>query len=250
MAKHLLLNKAETHFFNIFHSLCSTRDRWRVWSDFITVSAISLSYPFELNPERKAKREKEYAECIKRLGGIEKTAELLKTVVMAFELNPNQDFLGNLFMKIGLNNHWRGQFFTPYHVCEMMAQITLSRADKEIASKGYVSIFDSACGAGAILIAGANVLRSNKINYQRNALFVAQDIDRTVGLMCYIQLSLLGCSGYVVIGDSITNPTIGEPLFPIEQSGQEWWYMPMFYTADWSFRRLCGAIRSDKNSHQ
>lgn len=126
-----------------------------MWNDFITMSAISLSNPFELNPERKAKREKEYAECIKRLGGIERPAELLKTVVMAFELNPNQDFLGNLFMKIGLNNHWRGQFFTPYHVCEMMAQITLSRADKEIASKGYVSVFDCACGAGAILIAAA-----------------------------------------------------------------------------------------------
>ena len=105
-----------------------------------------------------------------------------------------------------------------------------------------MSILDCACGAGAILIAAANVLRCNKINYQRNALFVAQDIDRTVGLMCYIQLSLLGCSGYVVIGDSITNPIIGEPLYPIEQSGQEWWYMPMFNTADWSFRRLCGVI--------
>ena len=242
MVKHLLLNEKEKQFFNIFHSLCSTRDSWRVWSDFITASAISLSNPFETNPERKEEREKEYAECIKRLGGIEKPAEMLKNVVMAFEENPAQDFLGSLFTKIGLNNHWRGQFFTPYTVCEMMAKVTLSQADEEISSKGYVSILDSACGAGAILIAAANVLRCNKINYQRNALFVAQDIDRTVGLMCYIQLSLLGCSGYVVIGDSIPNPIIGEPLYPIEQSGQEWWYMPMFNTADWSFRRLCGVI--------
>ena len=87
MAKHLLLNNAEKQFFNIFHSLCSTRDSWRVWSDFITVSAISLSNPFELNPDKKAEREKEYAECIKRLGGIEKTAELLKTVVNGIHLN-------------------------------------------------------------------------------------------------------------------------------------------------------------------
>ena len=239
MAKHLLLNETEKRFFNIFHSLCSTRDSWRVWSDFITASAISLSNPFELNAERKAEREKEYAECIKRLGGIEKSAELLKTVVKAFELNPNQDFLGNLFMKIGLNNHWRGQFFTPYHVCEMMAQITLSQADEEISTKGYVSVFDCACGAGAILIAAANVLRSNKINYQRNALFVAQDIDRTVGLMCYIQLSLLGCPGYVVIGDSITNPVVGEPLMPLEMPGQELWCAPMFFSPDWIYRRLC-----------
>lgn len=59
-----------------------------------------------------------------------------------------------------------------------MAQIALMDANEEIASKGYVSICDCACGAGAMLIAGANVLRANKINYQRQALFVAQDIDR------------------------------------------------------------------------
>lgn len=113
MAKYLLLNETEKRFFDIFHSRCSTRDGWCVWSDFITASAISLSNPYELNPDWKAEREKEYLGCIERLGGIETFAELLKTVVMAFELNPNQDFLGNLFMKIGLNNHWRGQYFTP-----------------------------------------------------------------------------------------------------------------------------------------
>ena len=96
-----------------------------------------------------------------------------------------------------------------------------------------------------MLIAAANVLRANKINYQRHALFVAQDIDRIAGLMCYIQLSLLGCSGYVVIGDSITNPVVGEPLMPVEQPGQELWYMPMFFSSDWIHRRFCRNSTSD-----
>ena len=216
MAKFFAQNENEKEFFKIFESLSMTRSSWRVWSDFITASAISLSNAFEMDSERKAAREQEYVECIKRLGGTDKAAELLGVIVKTFEENPSQDFLGGLF-----------------------TQIALMDANEEIASKGYVSICDCACGAGAMLIAAANVLRVNKINYQTQALFVAQDIDRIAGLMCYIQLSLLGCPGYVVIGDSITNPVVGEPLMPLEMPGQELWCTPMFFSPDWIYRRLC-----------
>ena len=50
---------------------------------------------------------------------------------------------------------------------------------------------DSACGAGAMLIAFANAAKQYGINYQKQVLFVAQDIDHTAAMMCYIQLSLL-----------------------------------------------------------
>src|SRR5699024_11833427 len=66
---------------------------------------------------------------------------------------------------------------------------------------------DPACGAGALLVAFANECLRQKVNYQTSVLFVAQDIDFTVGLMCYIQLSLLGCAGYVVIGDTLVRPS-------------------------------------------
>ena len=85
MAKIYAQNEYEKEFFKIFESLSMTRSGWRVWSDFITVSAISLSNAFELDSERKAAREKEYCECIKRLGGTEKAAELLGVIVKAFE---------------------------------------------------------------------------------------------------------------------------------------------------------------------
>ena len=217
MAKFFAQNENEKEFFKIFESLSMTRSSWRVWSDFITASAISLSNAFEMDSERKAAREQEYVECIKRLGGTDKAAELLGVIVKTFEENPSQDFLGGLFIKLGLNNHWRGQFFTPYHICEFMAQIALMDANEEIASKGYVSICDCACGAGAMLIA-----------------------------VCYIQLSLLGCPGYVVIGDSITNPVVGEPLMPLEMPGQELWCTPMFFSPDWIHRRLCARKQANE----
>lgn len=44
---------------------------------------------------------------------------------MALEKNPEQDFLGSIFMSLNLGNEHNGQFFTPYHVCELMAEVTM-----------------------------------------------------------------------------------------------------------------------------
>ena len=70
----------------------------------------------------------------------------------------------------------------------------------------YRTASDPACGAGAMLIAFANAAKRHGINYQKHVLFVSQDIDRTAAMMCYIQMSLLGCPAVVVIGDSLTRP--------------------------------------------
>ena len=65
----------------------------------------------------------------------------------------------------------------------------------------YRTATDPACGAGAMLIAFANAAKRHGINYQKHVLFVSQDIDRTAAMMCYIQMSLLGCPAVVVIGE-------------------------------------------------
>ena len=71
---------------------------------------------------------------------------------------------------------------------------------------------DPACGAGATLIAGVNVIAGElvrnrpELRWQDHVVVAAQDIDYIVGLMCYIQLSLIGCAGFVKIGDSIADP--------------------------------------------
>ena len=57
-----------------------------------------------------------------------------------------------------------------------------------------------------------------------------------VGQMCYIQLSLLGCAGYICIADTIVNPVVGSALQPDEQKGQEFWYMPLYYSNRWQMR--------------
>ena len=162
---------------------------------------------------------------------------------MQLDENPEQDFLGSLFMKLNLGNHWKGQFFTPYSVCKCMAEINAVGVEDKVWDNGYASVNDCACGAGATLIAMANTLKEHGVNYQQNTVFVAQDVDRTAALMCYIQLSLLGCPGYVIVGNTLTNPAVGSVLNPIKQEGQEIWYTPMFASDVWHFRRIFDLLR-------
>lgn len=232
-------------FLQIFSELCRTRHVWAVWEDLISAMACSLANALDHDWKCKQhqEREEEYAQCIKRLGGIEKPAMCFSVVVKALEDNPNQDFLGALYMELNLGNHWKGQFFTPYNICELMSNITAEDVENNIAEKGYIAVCDPACGAGATLIAFANRVKKTRYNFQNHVLFVGQDIDRVAGLMCFIQLSLLGCAGYICIDDTLSNPMTGHVLYPQKQEGQELWIMPMFRTRQWMWRRELYAFK-------
>ncbi|MCM1412200.1 MAG: N-6 DNA methylase [Lachnospiraceae bacterium] len=202
--------------------------RWQVWNDFLSLSAISLANVMP-TPERE-EREQQYLSII---GGYQKEeqeifTEMLGLVTLALEENPEQDFLGSLYHYLELQQEQKGQFFTPYHICEFMSEIQFTGDDEDLLKeKGYISVSDPACGAGAMLIAFANVARKHGINYQKHVLFVAQDVDRTAAMMCYIQMSLLGCPAVVAIGDSLAKP------FP--HPDNEVWCTLFYHLNRWRF---------------
>ena len=113
----------------------------------------------------------------------------------------------------------------------------MGNAETEIRKKGWIGINDPACGAGALLIAARNAMVKRGLP-SNGALYVAQDIDRTAALMCYIQLALLGCAGYVIIGDSLLHPPTGHTLCPDPNPELDVWYLPMFYEPAWHCRRM------------
>lgn len=223
-------------FLNVFERLTNRHHSWDIWRDFITLFACSLSNP--LDKEHRDERETLYLRIIKKYNKQEQEMfpELAAHTVMALEKNPEQDFLGSIFMSLNLGNGKNGQFFTPYHVCELMAEITMDDTVQKVEQDGYISINDPSCGAGATLIAGINAARKKlekaNINYQNHLLVVAQDIDGTVALMCYIQLSLLGVAGYVKIGNSMTEPITDK------DSTENYWFTPMYFSPIWTTRRL------------
>lgn len=211
---------------------------WDVWRDFVTMFACSLSNP--LDKEHRDKREALYLEIIKKYNKQEQEVfpELAAQTVLALEEDPEQDFLGSIFMSLNLGNEHNGQIFTPYHVCKLMAEVTMDNTVQKVEQDGYISINDPCCGAGATLIAAIHAARKQlektNLNYQNHLLVVAQDIDETVALMCYIQLSLLGVAGYVKVGNSLTEPMTDN------DDKENYWFTPMYFSNVWVLRRIFG----------
>lgn len=232
------LNLEQNMFQKVFTKLCNTKSAWQAWSDFVEMTAISISNSFEIRGKVKQEREERYLNIIGQYSKSEQAVfpDLLGILVNAMEQNPEQDFLGEMFMALELGSHWKGQFFTPYNLCKAMAQLTVSKAPELLEKKQWVGIHDPACGAGATLIGARNVLELMKIGGTQ-AFFVGQDIDRTAAMMCYIQLSLLGCAGYVVIADTLVHPVTGPLLWPNLTEHQEAWFMPLnFMEPAWVLR--------------
>ena len=233
----------------LFDGLCDRHNRWQVWSDFITVFAISISNV--VDRVHAEDREKTYMTLIKRYSDKELSVfpEMMAHVVTGMEENMDQDFLGEMFMNLNMGNEHAGQFFTPYTVCKFMAKMNEPDIKGRVAEKGYFSVCDPTCGAGALLVAFANECLDQKVNYQTSVLFVAQDIDYVVGMMCYIQLSLIGAAGYVKIGNTLTDPlTTHDPKGVIPVDKGDIWYTPFYFLDVWDARRrwamLDIAIRS------
>lgn len=231
---------SKKEFLRVFNQLTHRHRSWDVWRDFIVMYACALSNP--IDKEHYDEREALYLRTIKKYNKQEQPlfSELAAHTVMALEENPEQDFLGSIFMSLNLGNQHNGQFFTPYHVCELMAEVTMQDSITRIEEDGYITISDPCCGAGATLIAGVHAARRRleKVgyNYQNHILVVAQDIDQTVALMCYIQLSLLGVAGYIKVGNSLTDPITEN------DSKENYWFTPMYFFPTWSTRRLFGGM--------
>ncbi len=224
-----LRDKHQKAIAKLFDKLAYRHSRWTVWSDFVLMAACSLSL---LDVDHREERARMGDEASKKYNAEEMSCfhKMFAEVVQALDDNPDQDFLGELFMALELNNEARGQFFTPYSVSSMMAELSSTDLKKRIEKEGWISVCDCAVGAGALLIAFANECRAQGVNYQKHILFVGQDIDYVAAMMCYIQLSLLGCPGYVIVGDTLSTPPT-EPMTNLNV-----WYTPLYYMDIWQWR--------------
>jgi len=210
--------KHAQQFHEIFNTLCHTRSSGQVWGDFVLMSACSISNAADMTMYEQ--RERLYMQTVRNFKRDEvyKIKQLFDLIVDALERETEQDFLGDIYSELGLCSVRKAQYFTPYIIAKMKAQLLFGDLAETIKEKGFASVNEPACGSGVMLIAAANVALAQGINYQQSVVFVAQDIDFTAAMMAYIQLSLLGCVGFVGVGNTLTDPN---------PSRENIWNMPM-----------------------
>ena len=232
-------------FQNGFKILTNTRSPYSVWDDLMYLFAVEISNTTTKNIDCLKsvweKREKRYKEIAKKYNEKERTRiipQMFTLMVLELDKNPEQDFLGKMYMELEISNKNAGQFFTPYNICQAMSEVTINKESlrQAVKEKGYTSIYDCACGAGATLIAAVNQCKKlfKRLNYQNHIWFAAQDIDSTVARMCYIQLSLLGVAAVIKIGNTITDPE----FIITEENADQYYFSPMWFSEVWTLRRM------------
>ena len=114
--------------FEVFSS--NGRSRWQVWSDWITMSAIAVSNATDQS--HFDEREKQYLSIAGKYTRPEMEAftEMLALLVVALEDNPEQDFLGELYMCLGLGNDQFGTIL--YAISHLRGHVRCDNPDRRI----------------------------------------------------------------------------------------------------------------------
>jgi type I restriction-modification system DNA methylase subunit len=208
----------------LIRELSHRHSHWQVFSDFVEMGATAISNAVDHGPREK--REARYMEIVKRYKPeeVQKFPQMLAALTMALEQEPG-DVLGRTFHDLELHNKYTGQFFSPDHLCRMMAKMMISEGvEEKIAARGFVTAQEPAVGGGAMIIALANELQAANINYQKHLHVTATDVDAKCVHMAYLQMSLLHIPAIIVHGNSLTLEEIDH------------WYTPAHIMGGWKWK--------------
>lgn len=158
-------------------------------------------------------RENKYLEIVKKYNkhDLDLMAELFALVWVTLTKMPEDgfgDYLGELYMASDTSNKKAGQFFTPYSVSKLSAELTLKGSDS--LKDDIITLYEPTCGSGGMILAAMDTLQNDcGINYTAHSFTVAGDVDSRCVHACYIQLSLAGVPAIVEQRDALTMELIG-----------------------------------------
>jgi type I restriction-modification system DNA methylase subunit len=193
-----MLGQHGKDFIKILEHIKPSKHAYEVFSDWLILAAASL---YSWKKDKAV--ENEYLEIAKQYTKeeLDKHSELLLITINALE-RKEQDFLGEVFAFAELTNSRNGQFFTPYHISRLMADMAIG--ENGFPKRRVCRINDPTCGAGGMLVAGAMAMKERGFNYQQDTLFIGQDIDAGCARMAFIQLSLLGAPAIIYCMNTLT----------------------------------------------
>lgn len=197
-----------------------------VFSDFLMLSVCSYSNVFDA--ASRAARENQYLEIVKGYNKEEviSFAEILAEIVMAAEIYLAQgyikDILGYIYTEGQFYKKSMGQFFTPDNIAVMMSRLIASDCKELLKETEFVSVSEPTCGSGVMVLAFAENMLQDEINYQNSMLVDAWDLDKTCALMAYLQFAVYNIPARVTHGESLSLKAYSQ------------WITPMYFINDFS----------------
>lgn len=197
---------ADETYRNIIEQIARTKSSSvTVFADFCRISACALA---------AGSREEEYFETIKPYSKSElkQFAKAFALMVQEAESKPYIDVLGSYYLEIASlsSKQARGEFYTPAHLCELMAQINAPAVERILDTRP-VTVSDPCCGSGNMILAFAKqfspLVQDGEKSYVDSIRATCQDINPVAVDMCYINTTLWGIPAKIILGNALSKET-------------------------------------------
>jgi len=202
---------------------------WQVFSDWLEMASCAISNRCDLGQYEE--REARYMEIVKRYDKDEMSRMCEMLAELTLQIGDGlDDYLGKTFHELELHNKYKGQFFTPFIICEMMGRMSVCDIPRsKVEEKGYITVCEPCVGAGAMLLGFAKAAAEAGISIDRELHFTGIDIDLKCVHMAYLQLSLAGIPAALYHGNSLAMGLTDEKAMSV-------WYTPQHILGGWSMR--------------
>jgi hypothetical protein len=202
-------------FVKAFESLARHRERHDVFTDFLDMAVCAIRKKTLPLGSAADAIEAQYMAVVARnkVEDVRATPELLGITALAVQTG-GCDFLGQVVGDLELINGHMGQFFTPYDVSRMIAEMTLDTVGEVIAEQGFVTVQEPACGAGGMIIAAADAIERRGFDIGRQLYVEGTDISAMCFKMTYLQTSLRGIPATIRRGNTLTLETFDQAVTP------------------------------------
>ncbi len=207
--------KDVTAFSKALEGIDRSKRRTEVFRDFCEMASLALMKQ-TAHPARADQIEADYMACVARYrdkNDVRKMRELLEIAVAAIAPG-GRDFLGEVAGEIGALDARLGQFFTPYDVSRLIAEMILADAGAIIRERGFITMMEPAAGAGGMVIAAADAIE--RLGYDpATCLWVeAVELNRGTYHMLHIQTAYRGLAGKTIQGNSLSVEIFDSALTP------------------------------------
>lgn len=195
-----------TAFLKRLSELDRSKSRIEVFRAFCEMAFCAIAKTTAPTRERADQLESDYMACVARFRNKEDVRampELLSIAASALGQG-GRDFFGAVAAEIGALDAKLGQFFTPYEVSRLMAEISLGDASATIRDKGFLTIQEPAAGAGGMILAAADAIEGQGFDPAATIWFEGIELNRPTFQMAYLQTALRGLAGKMVCGNALS----------------------------------------------
>jgi len=190
-------------FRKLFNRLAPHHHRYAVFADFAELAYCAIrQQTLPPGPENEATEER-YLTIVRkhRPDDIREMPKLLAWTQMAMA-DGGCDFLGSIAQRLEIVEPRSGQFFTPYDVSCLLAEMTIT--DEPVPERGFHTLMEPACGAGGMVIAAADVMAGRGVRIGTQLFAEAWDVASLCYHLAYIQISARGIPAIVRRANSLS----------------------------------------------